>query len=111
MAKTQTGKRIAHPSAVKAEALRRTNSGESITDVARDLKISSGVVYTWRSNAKKKAAAKRASKPNGHAIVRAEYLPAEAASEAAALRREIALLREENDILTKTIMVFARRRA
>lgn len=62
---------------------------------------------TWASREKAKHAARNG---NGHApIVRAEWLPAADDSEPARLRREIAILKEEIDVLTKTVMIFARR--
>lgn len=107
MAKNQRGGRLERkPPELKAAAVKRLLAGESVETVARDTRLSSGTLYSWKSQAKKKLV-----KQAGRAIVRAEYMPASSgASEANELRREVELLKQENEILTQTIMVFARRR-
>lgn len=82
----------------KLEALRRTEiTGKSVAEVARELEIPVHQLYKWRAEAQKKAS--EAFPGAGHSTPNAEL---------EALRRENKRLREERDILKKSLIYFAR---
>jgi transposase len=82
----------------KLEALRRVEvTGKSVADVARELEIPVHQLYKWRSDADRKQA--EAFPGSGHQTPNAEL---------EALRRENKRLREERDILKKSLGFFAR---
>jgi transposase len=82
----------------KAQAIELLALGKPVNEVAEELRVSSNLLYSWR----------RASPPQGtqggSAGVRAggEDSGADALR---ALRREIALLRAQNDILKKAAII------
>lgn len=82
----------------KLEAVRRANeSGKPVTEVARELDISVHHLYRWRDES-----AKRGEKVfPGHGKTNSQ-------DEIAKLRRENARLREERDILKKSLIFFAK---
>jgi len=79
----------------KAQALELLAAGKPVVELAQELCISSNLLYNWRQDAQ--------GTPGGPAA------PASAALSDAdalrALRRENALLRQENDILKKAAVI------
>lgn len=77
------------------EAVRLSvTSGKSVAQVARELGISANTLYTWRQEAR-----------YDHALPVAERETPE--QEAARLRKELELVKQERDILKKAIAYFA----
>ena len=81
----------------KLEALRRTQMGKSVAAVARELEIPVHQLYQWRTDLDRKG--DEAFPGSGHETPNAEL---------EALRRENKRLREERDILKKSLGFFAR---
>jgi transposase len=82
----------------KLEAIRRTQvTGKSVAEVARELEIPVYQLYRWRVDAEQKAT--EAFPGTGHETPNAEL---------EALRRENKRLKEERDILKKSLGFFAR---
>ena len=82
----------------KLEAIRRTQiTGKSVAEVARELEIPVHQLYKWRADADKKQT--EVFPGSGHETPNAEV---------EALRRENKRLREERDILKKSLGFFAR---
>ncbi len=86
----------------KIEAVRMANeSGKPVAEVARELEISVHHLYRWQLEDKKKGQeafpgyGKTSPQPNNQ-------------DELSRLRREVAILREERDILKKSLIFFAR---
>lgn len=74
----------------KAQAIGLVEHGKPVAEVAQELEISEGVLYAWV----------RQGAPAGHA---AGEEPA--ANELGRLRREVAKLKMENDILKKAAVI------
>ena len=84
----------------KMEAVRLANdSGKLVTDVARDLGISVQLLYKWQEDVAKLG--ETAFPGHGHGKKLQD-------DECSKLRRENAQLREERDILKKTVIFFAK---
>ena len=82
----------------KMEAVRRTQiSGKSVAEVARELEISVHHLYKWRTEVDRKET--EAFPNTGHSTPNEEL---------ETLRRENKRLREERDILKKSLIYFAR---
>ena len=82
----------------KLEALRRSQvTGKSVAEVARELEIPVHHLYKWRAEADRKEV--NAFPGSGHTTPNREL---------EALRRENERLREERDILKKSLGFFAR---
>ena len=82
----------------KLEALRRTQiTGKSVAEVARELELPVHHLYKWRAEADRKTT--DVFPGTGHTSPNAEL---------EALRRENRQLREERDILKKSLGFFAR---
>ena len=82
----------------KLEALRRTQvTGKSVAEVARELEIPVHQLYKWRTEADRKQA--EAFPGSGHETPNTEL---------ETLRRENKRLREEREILKKSLGFFAR---
>ncbi len=81
----------------KLEALRRTHMGKSVAEVARELEIPAHQLYQWRTDLDRKK--DEAFPGSGHETPNAEL---------EALRRENKRLREERDILKKSLVFFAK---
>ena len=82
----------------KLEAVRRTQmSGKSVAEVARELELPVHHLYKWRTELDRKEA--EAFPGSGHATPNEEL---------EALRRENKRLREERDILKKSLIYFAK---
>lgn len=82
----------------KLEAVRRADeSGKPVTEVARELDISVHHLYRWRDEALKQGEKAFPGKGKSNSQ-----------NELAKLRRENARLREERDILKKSLIFFVR---
>lgn len=81
----------------KLEALRQTDMGKSVAEVARELEIPAHQLYKWRTEVDRKKT--EAFPGSGHETPNAEL---------EALRRENKRLREEREILKKSLGYFAR---
>ena len=82
----------------KLEAVRRTQmSGKSVAEVARELELPVHHLYKWRTELDRKEG--EAFPGSGHETPNAEL---------EALRREVKRLREEREILKKSLIFFAR---
>jgi transposase len=85
----------------KLEAVRLSNeSGKPVTQVARDLNIPVVLLYRWRDELHKDGAKAFPGK-TGKSVKNAEN------AEIVRLRRENKQLRDERDILKKTLVFFA----
>ena len=86
----------------KREALNHWRaSGKSAAQVAADLGISSNLLFSWKRRLEGDAAGGRAAAASRPATLE------EACAEVAALRRENLRLREQRDILKKTLGIFS----
>lgn len=90
-----TKQRRQYPAEFKQEALTLwAASSKSATEIEQDLGITNGLLYQWKKAAKKKATAE------------ADGSAAEAA-ELRRLRKELALVKQERDILKKAVGIFS----
>lgn len=83
----------------KAQAIELMSVGRPVTELAQELGISSSLLYSWRSTSQ---STRGGSEGLGVPHVRDEQ---DGADDPRALRREIALLRQENDILKKAAVI------
>lgn len=91
-------KRRTYPEELKRNALELLRAtGKSATAVAHDLGIDSGLLNRWRREESREGNGKKAF--TGQGVPRDEEL--------ARLRREVADLREANDILKKAVAIFS----
>jgi len=89
----------------KLEAVRRSyDSGKPVTEVARELDISVHHLYRWRDQVHREGD-KVFPGHHGHQSPNAEK------NELNRLRKEVAQLREERDILKKSLIFFAKEEA
>lgn len=84
----------------KAQAVELLRTGKPVSQVAEELCISSNLLYSWRQG--------RQGTQLGGAGARAAGECSEA-GERRALRREVTLLRQENDILKKAAVILGTR--
>mgnify|MGYP003611129037 CR=1 FL=1 len=84
----------------KAQAVELLQTGKPVPQVAEELCISSNLLYKWRLDAQ--------GTQIGSAVPRAEGEEG-GADDLRALRRENALLRQENDILKKAAVILGTR--
>jgi len=84
----------------KAQAVELLNTGKPVAQVAEELCISSNLLYRWKQEAQ--------SAQGGSVGCRAVGEGA-GADELRALRRENALLKQENDILKKAAIILGTR--
>ncbi len=83
---------------LKREVLAMAAKGEkSISELERDLGISSGLVYKWRRRYR--------IKEEGGELASSEER--EAAAEIRRLKRELEVMRQERDVLKKAIQIFS----
>jgi len=88
-----------YPREFKVEVVRRLESGEkSLSELCRELGLSQQYVSRWRLQLSKNGESAFPGKGNAGAK----------ASEVAELRKELARLKEENEILKKAAAYFAR---
>jgi transposase len=91
-------KRRVYPAELKRNVLGMIEkTGKSAAAVARELGIDSGLLNRWRREAKQEEEGKTAF--SGHGVPRDEEL--------AQLRKEVADLRETNEILKKAVAIFS----
>ena len=91
-------KRRVYPAELKRNVLGMIEkTGKSAAAVARELGIDSGLLNRWRREAKQEEEGKIAF--SGHGVPRDEEL--------AQLRKEVADLRETNEILKKAVAIFS----
>lgn len=96
------GKNKRYTEEFKREALALAAKGDvSIVQLERDLGITPGLIYKWRERYS-------LDETNGELKPSADR---EAAAEIRRLKRELAIAREESDILKKAIEVFSRDRS
>ena len=81
----------------KAQALAILQTGKPVSQLARELGISDNLLYSWR------LASQRAQ--DGGEGTQAEGGARDAADELRALRRDLARLKMENDILKKAAVI------
>jgi transposase len=81
----------------KAQAVELLDTGKPVPQVAEELCISSALLYKWRQSAQVGSAGPRAEGEGA------------GADDLRALRRENALLRQENDILKKAAVILGTR--
>ena len=92
-------KRRTYTEDFKREAVRLlASSGKSGHEIEDDLGIGRGQIYRWRKQLAQEKGSMRAFPGSGHA--RDEEL--------AWLKRELAVVREEGDILRKAVAIFSR---
>lgn len=89
-----------YTSEFKAQALALLETGKPVAEVARDLCISSNLLYSWKHTAQP---AQRASEGARTSAERSD------ADELRALRRENAHLKQENEILKKAAVILGTR--
>ena len=77
----------------KARAVELVELGKPVSDVAKDLGLTTDLVYRWRREIPQRAQGGSAGQRAGGEVAEADELRA--------LRRELAHLRKENDILKK----------
>jgi len=82
----------------KAQAVELLETGKPVEKVAEELCISSSMLYRWRLDSQ-----------GGSPGPRAEGEGAGAADDLRALRRENAILKQENDILKKAAVILGTR--
>jgi transposase len=80
----------------KAQALELLTTGKPVSQVAQDLCISSNLLYYWKSHSQRTQLGSEGPRAGGERA---------AADELRALRREISLLKVENDILKKAAVI------
>lgn len=84
----------------KAQALELLSLGKPVTQVAEELCISSNLLYNWRKNTESSQGGSEGPRAVGEVSV---------ADELRALRRDNALLKQENDILKKAAIILGTR--
>ena len=98
---SKNGKRRDFDRAFKVEAVRLvTAEGRTAAEVARELSIQANLLHRWKRELSEEG--KGAFPGKGHQTAEQEEL--------GRLRRELADVTEERDILKKAISVFSRRR-
>ncbi len=90
--KKTTQPRRRYDSEFKENALQMIENGRSVSSVSQALGVSEGLLYTWKSKAKKK----KSSANNGEE------------DELKALRKRLKELEQERDILKKALSIFSR---
>lgn len=84
----------------KAQAVELLDTGKPVPQVAEELCISSGLLYKWRQDAQCAQVGSAGPRVEGEGA---------GADDLRALRRENALLRQENDILKKAAIILGTR--
>ena len=88
-----------YTSEFKEQALALLAAGRPVSELAQELGVSSNLLYSWRHA--QRAQGGRAGQPAAGELAGADDLRA--------LRRELALLRAENDILKKAAIILGSR--
>ena len=84
----------------KAQAVELLQAGRPAAQLAHELGIGMDLIYAWRRNAQGEQVRSAATGAEGESGVAEERL---------ALRREVTLLRQENDILKKAAIILGTR--
>lgn len=84
----------------KAQALELLSIGKPVAQVAEELCISSDLLYSWRRQSERSQGGSEGTRAVGEVS---------AADELRSLRRENALLKQENDILKKAAIILGTR--
>jgi transposase len=84
----------------KAQAVELLQAGRPAAELAHELGIGMDLIYAWRRNAQGQQVRSAATQAQGESG---------AAEELLALRREVTLLRQENDILKKAAVILGTR--
>jgi transposase len=84
----------------KAQAVELLQAGRPAAELAHELGIGLDLIYAWRRNAQGEQVRSAATQAEG---------ASGAAEELLTLRREVALLRQENDILKKAAVILGTR--
>lgn len=84
----------------KAQAIELMAAGRPIAELAEELLVSANLLYSWRSSSQGARVGSEGLRAVGEEA---------AADDPRALRREIALLRQENDILKKAAVILGTR--
>ncbi|WP_367871810.1 transposase [Luteolibacter sp. Populi] len=80
----------------KAQAVALADTGRSVTEIARELCMSANLLHGWRQAARRAQGGSEGPRAAGEG---------DAADDLRALRRELARLRQENDILKKAAVI------
>src|SRR6476659_5620436 len=80
----------------KAQAVELLQAGRPAAQLAHELGVGLDLIYAWRRNAQGEQVRSEATRAGGESG---------AAQELLSLRREVALLRQENDILKKAAVI------
>jgi len=91
-----TKQRKQYTSEFKAQAVELMAAGRPVPELAEELRISTNLLYSWRSSSQGTQVGSEGLRAVGEKA---------AADDLGALRREIALLRQENDILKKAAVI------
>jgi transposase len=84
----------------KAQAVELISTGKPVSQIAEELCISSNLLYKWKQNSQETQAGSEGPQVAGGRA---------AADDLRSLRREIALLKAENDILKKAAVILGTR--
>lgn len=84
----------------KAQALELLSTGKPVSQLARELGIGENLLYNWRLSAHGPQGGGTQPRPTGEGA---------GAADLRTLQREIALLRQENDILKKAAVILGTR--
>jgi transposase len=96
----ETKARKRYTSEFKAQAVELLETGKPVPQVAEELCISSNLLYKWRQDAQGAQVGSVGARAVGEGA---------GADDLRALRRENALLRQENDILKKAAIILGTR--
>jgi transposase len=80
----------------KAQAVELVETGRPVSEIAEELGISANLLYSWRSASRRAQVGSEGPRAVGERA---------AADDLRALRREVARLRQENDILKKAAVI------
>lgn len=80
----------------KAQVLNKVENGQSVPEVAKELGISEGIIYQWKS----KSTTNRSSKDDSRV--------SELEREVAQLKQQLRQAETERDILKKAALIFAK---
>ena len=89
-----------YTSEFKAQAVELLDTGKPVSEIAQELCISSNLIYRWRSHLQGAQGGSEGARAVGESSE---------ADDLRSLRRENALLRQENDILKKAAVILGTR--
>lgn len=91
-----TNQRKQYTAEFKAQAVELMSAGRPVPELAEELRVSTNLLYAWRSSSQGAQVGSEGLRAVGEKA---------AADDLRVLRREIALLRQENDILKKAAVI------